>query len=195
MVIRLHLKLTQFCNVRLGVFAPAALLLPLLVGPATAQVPTPQALAPPASARPVPGDLELAKLIWSTMAMVDQANRSGNYSVLRDTAASDFQINNNPAQLAQIFGSLRTSRVDLSNTLLLTPTYATAPALVKFDVFHVRGMFGLRPTAIAFDLFFQWEHGSWRLVGISILPEQMATSQPVTAPPPLVRASPRRGQN
>ena len=48
------------------------------------------AAPPPASSQPVPGELELAKLIWSTMAAVDHANQSGNYSVLRDISAPAF---------------------------------------------------------------------------------------------------------
>ena len=73
------------------------------------------------------------------LAMVDHANRSGNYSVLRDNSSTGFQINNNPAQLGQIFASLRASRIDLSNTLLLTPTYAAAAQLIQPDVFRLRG--------------------------------------------------------
>lgn len=144
--------------------------------------PAPAPMAPPQSARPVPGDLELVKLIWSTMAMVDHANRSGNYSVLRDNSSTGFQINNNPAQLGQIFATLRASRIDLSNTLLLAPTYSAAPQLVQPDVFRVRGVFGLRPSPIAFDFVFQWEQGTWRLYGISIEPQPIATVQP--GPPP-----------
>ena len=75
-----------------------------------------QAPRPPASSVPVPGELELAKMIWSTLAAVDHANQAGNYSVLRDLAAPGFQINNDPARLAEIFASLRASRIDLSNT-------------------------------------------------------------------------------
>lgn len=148
----------------------------------------PRQFAPPASARPVPSDLELAKLIWSTMAMVDHANRSGNYSVLRDNSATGFQINNDPAALGQIFSQLRATRIDLSNTLLLGPTYTAPPALVQADVFRVQGYFGLRPTAIAFDLYFQWEQGRWKLFGIDIQPLPLATIQPGGgAPAPAVQ--------
>jgi len=146
-----------------------------------------QAAPPPISAQPVPSDLELAKLVWSTMAMVDHANRSGNYSVLRDTSATGFQINNDPARLAEIFASLRASRTDLSNTLLVVPNYVGAPLLVQPDVFEVKGYFGLRPTAIFFDLYFQWEQGRWKLYGISIEPRAMAGTQPDPAPAPVTQ--------
>lgn len=129
---------------------------------------------PPISSLPVPSELELAKMIWSTMAMVDHANRSGNYSVLRDTSANGFQIQNDPARLAEIFAPIRATRVDLGNALVVAPTYTAAPTLLQTDVFQVKGYFALRPTPIFFDLYFQWEQGRWKLFGISIEPGKMA---------------------
>jgi hypothetical protein len=89
---------------------------------------------------------------------------------------------NDPAKLTQIFASLRQSGVDLSNTLLLAPTYSVPPRLEQPGLLRVRGMFGLRPTAIAFDLYFHWINGRWRLFGVSIAPASIATQQP--GPPP-----------
>jgi hypothetical protein len=143
----------------------------------------PPSAAVPLSSVPVPGDLELAKLIWSTMAAVDHANQAGNYSVLRDLAAPGFQVNNDSARLAEIFQSLRASRIDLSNTLLLAPTYNAAPRMVEPGVMQVRGGFGLRPTAIGFDLYYQWNAGRWKLFGVSIVPLAITTQQPAAAPP------------
>lgn len=143
-----------------------------------------QAAPPPTSAVPVPGELELAKLIWSTMAAVDHANQAGNYSVLRDLSAPGFQINNDSARLGQIFASLRASRIDLSNTLLLAPTYQDAPRLVEPGVLLLKGAFLLRPTAISFELYYQWVQGKWKLFGVSIVPSTIATQQPG---PPVVQ--------
>ena len=115
------------------------------------------------------------------MAAVDQANKSGNYSVLRDISSTGFQINNDPAKLAQVFASIRNTRIDLSNALLLPPTYTVAPQQIQADVFRVQGIFNLRPIGIAFDLYFQWERGEWRLYGIDIRPLAMKDTLP---PPP-----------
>ena len=138
---------------------------------------------PPISAQPVPNDLELSKIIWSTMVAVDQANQSGNYSVLRDMAAPGFQIQNNPSRLSEIFGSLRQSRIDLSNTLLLAPTYTAAPSIIDTNVLRVQGYFGLRPNAVTFDLYYQWVNGDWRLFGVSINPRSIESVQPAGTPP------------
>ncbi len=95
-----------------GRFAPAFLLAALalaLPGAAMAQT-APQAAQPPISVEPVPSELELAKLLWSTMTAVHHANLSGNYSVLRDISSPGFQVMNNAARLGEIFASIRESR-------------------------------------------------------------------------------------
>ena len=159
------------------------------VQPASAQ--SGAAAAAPIATMPVPSDLELAKLIWSTLAAIDHANQSGNYSVLRDISSPAFQIANDPSRLAQIFASLRENRVDLSNSLLLAPVYNGAPQVGAGNVLRVRGSFGLRPTAVAFDFEFQWYNGKWRLFGVAISPLPLATQQP--APGPQVPDARRRG--
>lgn len=171
-------------------FAAAALgsaLLPVVSSGALAQAA--QTGRPVVSSQPVPSELELAKLVWSTMAMVDHANRSGNYSVLRDTSANGFQIQNDPSRLAEIFAPIRALRVDLSNALIVAPVYTGGPSLLQADMFRVQGYFALRPTPIYFDFYFQWEQGRWKLFGISIQPGSISrpaapTPQPQPAPTP-----------
>jgi len=125
---------------------------------------------PPAAAIanvPVPDRLTSLKLLWSIMAAVDHANRTGNYSVLRDLGTPAFQSNNDPASLGAIFAGLRRQQVDLSDTLLVTPTWEIAPQMVSPTVLRMRGSFPLRPQAIAFDLLFAWNRG-WRLDGVAV---------------------------
>jgi|GEM_PF-979932 len=135
-------------------------------------------IQPPPSMRPVPDALGMSKLVWSTILAVDHANQSGNYSVLRDMAAQGFQINNNAAKLAGVFAGIRNSRIDLSNALLVPPTYTEPPRQIRADLFEVKGAFKLRPTSIYFDMYFQWEQGRWKLFGIDIQPASMAGSMP-----------------
>lgn len=179
-----------------GRLAPAFLLaLAAPLAPALAQG-QPTVTVPPA-VRPVPDQLEMSKLIWSSILAVDHANRSGNYSVLRDLGSQGFQINNDAARLSQIFAGLRESRIDLSNALLVPPTYLEAPRQIQPDVFQVKGVFQLRPVSIQFDLYYQWEQGRWKLFGVDLQPLQMIPAMPgpaVQATPPQSsqRAAPRR---
>lgn len=180
-----------------GRLAPAFLF--SLAAPLTglaAQAPAAPSVQAPPALSPVPDQLEMSKLIWSTILAVDHANRSGNYSVLRDMSAQGFQINNDAARLAQIFSGLRESRIDLSNALLVPPTYFEAPRQVQADVFEVKGLFQLRPTSIQFDLYYQWEQGRWKLFGIDIQPVSMVQAMPgapvMQAPPQPQQQAPRR---
>ncbi len=169
-----------------GLHAPAFLLsLALMLGAASAPLhaQTSTVIQPPPSTRPVPDQLELSKLIWSTMLAVDHANRSGNYSVLRDLGAQGFQINNDAARLGQIFSGLRDSRIDLSNSLLVPPTYLAPVSQVQGDVIEVKGIFQLRPTSLQFNIFYQWEQGRWKLFGIDIQPISMIQAMPGTQAP------------
>jgi hypothetical protein len=170
-----------------GLRAPARSLVALVigvlayVGPVYAQgrsQPQPQ-VAASAPTVGVPDSLTVAKLVWSTMAAVDHANATGNYSVLRDLGAPSFQANNNAATLAGIFQNIRIQRLDLSNTLLVTPTFDIGPQ-IEGGMLRMRGAFPLRPTGVAFDLLFQPLAGRWALFGIAIAP--VANVAPVQPP-------------
>jgi hypothetical protein len=112
-------------------------------------------------------DPSLARLIWSTLAAIDHANITGNYSVLRDLGTAGFQANNNAATLATIFAGLRTQQVDLTSALAVTPTYEIAPQMIRPNVLRLRGWFNVRPVPIHFDLMFERSSG-WRLEGVAI---------------------------
>jgi hypothetical protein len=141
--------------------------------PAIAQPPAPAAAAPQPG---VPDSTVVHKLVWSAMAAVDQANQTGNYSVLRDLGAPSFQSGNSAATLAQIFTAIRNQNIDLSYTLVVTPVFQFPPALQN-GLLRVRGLFPLRPTPIGFDLLFQNVGGQWRIFGIAVIPLVAQTQQ------------------
>jgi len=132
-------------------------------------VPNPPAVraAPPAQNLPVPVEQALY-LIRSALLTLNDANRSGNYSVLRDLAAPDFQARNSAADLAQIFANLRQRRIDLHAAALLAPQLAAAPSLNDQAMLRLTGHFPTQPQQSNFDLMFQSVGGEWRLIGISI---------------------------
>ncbi len=147
--------------------------------PAAAQLAVPMPTAqPPQSAVPVPGQLELSQMLWSSILAVDHANQSGNYSVLRDMSSQGFQISNNAANLAQAFSGLRNQRVNLTDALLVPPTYIDAPRIVQDNVLRLRGVFQIRPNSIYFDVHYIWEQGRWKIYGIELQAVQMLESMP-----------------
>ena len=144
-----------------------AVCLAAAAAPGAAQAPIP---VPAADQAGVPDAIVINKLVWSAMAAVDQANMTGNYSVLRDLGAPSFQANNSAATLGGIFQALKAQQMDLGYTLVVTPTYQFPPAIVQGGLLRVRGSFPLRPATIGFDLLFQNISGKWRIFGIAVAP-------------------------
>lgn len=129
--------------------------------------------------QPLPVSLEQALyLIRSTLITLNDANRSGNYTVLRDLAAPDFQARNTSADLAQAFSDLRRRNFDLYSVALLAPQLAAAPALDAEKRLHLVGFFPTRPQQINFDLLFEVVGAQWRLFGIAIATPDAAMQPP-----------------
>ena len=66
-------------------------------------------------------------LIRSSLIALDQANKTGNYTVLRDLGAPNFQATNTAARLGDIFAALRRDKVDLSGVAALDPQLTLLP--------------------------------------------------------------------
>ena len=67
-------------------------------------------------------------LIRSTLLALDQANKTGNYTVLRDIGAPGFQTNS-AARLGEIFAKLRNDNLDLSGVAVIDPQLNLLPQI------------------------------------------------------------------
>lgn len=167
--------------------APSMLVLAMLV-PAALSVAGPLVLAPsPAAAQtaqPKPAEIDrngVIILIRTTLIALDQANKTGNYTVLRDLGAPAFQANT-AAALAEIFAPLRRDRLDLSGVAVIDPQLSLLPQIEQNGLMHMRGFFPSAPTQINFDLTYAPVGGQWRLFGLSVGLGQAGPVAP--APPP-----------
>lgn len=124
-------------------------------------------------------------LIRSSLLTLNDANRSGNYSVLRDLAAPEFQARNSAADLALAFSDLRARKFDLFGAALLAPRLSVPPNVNAGGMLRLSGTIPTRPLQIDFDLLFQNVGGSWRLHGLSVATPAAA----VQAAPPQAEAS------
>lgn len=151
---------------------------------AWAQQKTPAPAAAPAQPS-LPVSLEQALyLIRSTLLTLNDANRTGNYTVLRDLAAPDFQARNTAADLGLNFLDLRRRNFDLYGVALLAPQFSDAPALDQQGMLRLAGYFPTQPRQIKFDLTFQIVAGQWRLFAIAIATPEAASAQtPLQATP------------
>jgi hypothetical protein len=118
-------------------------------------------------------------LIRSTLLAVDHANKTGNYTVLRDIGAPGFQ-NNTAAKLGEIFAKLRNDKLDLSGVAVIDPQLSLLPQIEASGMMHMAGFFPSVPAQVNFELMYAPVDGQWRLFGISVSIGQAAPAAPDT---------------
>src|SRR4051794_34001283 len=175
----------------LFVAPPAAALLvtfagvaPLLAQPAS---PAPQPSPPAGQQQAAPQHpIQIDRngvliLVRSSLLALDQANKTGNYTVLRDLGAPGFQAANTAARLSEIFASQRNDELDLSGVAVIEPQLSVLPEIAPNGMMRMAGLFPSVPSQVNFELLFAPVDGQWRLFGLSV---NVAQSAPVAPPAP-----------
>jgi len=108
------------------------------------QAPTPKQQPQPQAQAPKPAQIDrngVLILIRTALLALDQANKTGNYTVLRDLGSPDFQVNT-AARLAEIFGQQRRDNIDLSGVAVIDPrvVYTPPPPLRTPDYYDDDGL-------------------------------------------------------
>jgi hypothetical protein len=147
--------------------------------------------APAAAARPpsppqvaMPDANKIVLLLRTSLLTLNDALRSGNYSVLRDTAAPSLQ-QNSPARLAEVFGPLAKQGIDLSAVSVSAPQLVEAPVIDQNSRLRLKGYFPLNSLQINFEVVLEPVDGRWRLAGLAVAPVQAATPVAQAAPAPV----------
>jgi hypothetical protein len=175
-------------------------------GPASAQQPPQKGPAPPGAAKhavpainkappqptiAVPQPEVLLVLIRSALIGLDHANRTGNYTVLRELGGPGLQQNSS-AQLSNAFSSLRAQNVDLLPVAIVTPQITKTPSVSAEGLLQLVGVFPMQPRPIEFHIVYQPVNGQWKLFGLTVrlvapqasAPEAAAIPAPKAPPPP-----------
>ena len=116
-------------------------------------------------------------LIRSTLLALDHANKTGNYTVLRDLGAPGFQVNT-AARLAEIFAKQRGDKLDLSGVAVIDPQLSLLPQIEPNGLLHMTGFFPSVPSQVNFELLFAPVDGQWRVFGVSLSVGQSAPAAP-----------------
>ena len=151
------------------------------------QAPVPPQLVVAAADAPTVGVLDrndALMLIRTSIVALNQANQTGNYTVLRDIGAPGFRAGNTPERLAEIFADLRNNRYDLSPAVVLEPRFLIAPRLEDNGRLRMAGFLPSMPMQVNFDLLFAAVDNRWRLFGIAINVGPPGPAPPTLAPAP-----------
>ena len=119
-------------------------------------------------------------LIRESLLALDQANKTGNYTVLCDLGSPAFQANT-ASRLSEIFAKQRNDSVDLSGVAVIDPQLTLLPQIEANGLLHMTGFFPSVPTQVNFDLAYAAVNGQWRLFGISVA---LGRTEPVAPIPP-----------
>lgn len=142
--------------------------------------PAPAPPPPPVTTLPIPSVEGLVILIRNAVVALQQANESGNYSVLREIAAPEFRSANTPADLSDIFTALRERGVDLAEVTVVNPRLRVDPVVDAEGLLRLSGFYPAGAVQVDFDLLFKADEGRWRLFGIGLAPGE----EPEDAPAP-----------
>lgn len=115
----------------------------------------------------VPDDFKLAMLIRTSLIALNQANRTGNYTVLRDLGSPAFHAANDPARLAGLFSNLRARNINLEPILVVEPKIAE-PFINDRGMLRLKGFFPTRPEQVNFEFAFEKVAGDWRIFGLVV---------------------------
>ena len=119
------------------------------------------------AAAKIPDDFRLNMMIKSIIVAVNQANKTDNYTVLRDLGSPRFKDANSAKKLGEIFAPLRKSKFDLSPVLFFTPQMMQLPD-VESGMLRLTGYFDTVPQRVSFDLLFEDVEGEWLIYGVNI---------------------------
>jgi hypothetical protein len=160
-------------------------------GEGQAQTPKPKATPTEVPAAPKPAQIDrngVLVLVRSALLALDQANKTGNYTVLRDLGAPGFQVNT-AARLGEIFAKQRNDNLDLSGVAVIDPQLSLLPQIEANGLLRMAGFFPSVPSQVNFELAFAPVSGQWRLFGISVSIGQMAPVAPESTPAPAASSS------
>jgi hypothetical protein len=161
----------------------------VFIAPAFSEPPTPAPIWQVVrSAEPDPSTPDastLATLVRTSLLTLNDAIRTGNFTVLRDTAAPRFRDANSAARLSAIFAKVMEGGLDLSPVAIATPQLTGSPTIDAKGMLQIRGYYALPTSRIDFALMYEPSPRGWRLYGISVNPSPLQAALPPAKQPPL----------
>jgi len=105
--------------------------------------------------------------VRTTLIALDQANKTGNYSVFRDLASTEFR-KNSLENIAKLFEVQRKLKTDLSRAASIEPIMTIPAEILPNGMLRVAGYFPSMPEQIHFDFLYVEDKGQWKLFGIYV---------------------------
>lgn len=122
----------------------------------------------PAQAASLPTDDEQEILVKTTLMTFNDANLTGNYTVMYDKSAKVFRDQMSAQKLMEAFKVFREKKVNLESVVIDDIDSSSKPRIDSDGVLQLKGRFKDDEKRIRFDLKYVEDGGVWKMVGINV---------------------------
>jgi hypothetical protein len=126
-------------------------------------------LAVPATAEnTVPLAPAQEKLIKTTLLTFNDANLTGNYTVLHAKLAKQFRDKFSPDQLKQAFKSFIDQKIDLGGVVIKPPVATTESKINGDGLLQLHGYFDTTPSRVLYEIDYAPSEGEWKPISLDV---------------------------
>ena len=125
-------------------------------------------LAPAQAENTVPSPFLQEILIKTSLLSLNDANLTGNYTVLHAKLAKPFRDQFSPDRLKKVFKTFADQKADWGLIAAKAPV-ATSPSVIdKRGALVVRGYFDTAPSRLTYELDFIPSEGEWKPIMLNV---------------------------
>lgn len=116
---------------------------------------------------PMPSPELQVVLVRTVIGTLNDANMTGDYSLLLKRGSEGFRQVNTVNGLALGFAQFQEQKLDLAGSVLYPIVWSQAP-IIEGSSLRLVGAIDSRPQPVLFDLGFQMDDGQWKLAALSV---------------------------
>lgn len=111
-------------------------------------------------------------LVRTTLLTLNDALKTGNFSIFRDYIAPSVREQNGALQLFKTYAHLIDRRLDLSAVAILEPKYDPAPQIDASGRLIVSGSYPEPSLTIRFSIAYELVARRWKIYGLNLTAER-----------------------
>lgn len=116
----------------------------------------------------VPPEIEVKKLVLDTLLLFNDAVQTENFKSFHAKLGPTWKKDTTPRQIMGAFRAFVDNEIDFAEIADADPTFDDAPALNEDGWLVAKGKYALEARDILFELKYENDQGSWKLVAINV---------------------------
>jgi hypothetical protein len=125
-------------------------------------------LTPALAQDKIPGAPQQETLIKTALLTLNDANVTGNYTVLHAKLAKKFRDQITPHKLKLAFKSFADQKIDWDLIAARVPVAASEAKIDNRGALILRGYFDTRPSRVNYELDFMISEGEWKPIMLNV---------------------------